>query len=47
MRKVAWPKRPTRSSATRSSCVVTVIVYTALVGGLDYLFGVLSGWLYG
>jgi preprotein translocase subunit SecE len=45
MRKVAWPKRP---EVTRYSIivVVTVIVYTAMVGGLDYLFGILSGWLY-
>ncbi len=45
MRKVAWPKRP---EVTRYSIivVVTVIVYTAMVGGLDFLFGILSGWLY-
>ena len=42
MRKVAWPKRP---EVVRYSIVVivTVIVYTALVGGLDYLFGLFSG----
>ena len=46
MRKVAWPKRP---EVVRYSIVVivTVIVYTALVGGLDFLFGLFSGWLYG
>jgi preprotein translocase subunit SecE len=46
MRKVAWPKRP---EVVRYSIVVvvTVIIYTALVGGLDALFNVLSGWLYG
>ena len=46
MRKVAWPKR---DEVTRYSIVVviTVIVYTALVGGFDFLFGLLSGWLYG
>jgi preprotein translocase subunit SecE len=46
MRKVAWPKRP---EVVRYSIVVvvTVIIYTALVGGLDALFSVLSGWLYG
>jgi preprotein translocase subunit SecE len=27
--------------------VATVIVYTALVGGLDYVFAELSGWFYG
>jgi preprotein translocase subunit SecE len=45
MRKVAWPKRP---QVTRYSLVVvvTVIVYTALVGGLDYLFGRLGEWFY-
>ena len=26
--------------------LVTVILYTAYIGGLDSLFGVLSGWLY-
>jgi len=26
--------------------LVTVIIYTAYVFGLDSLFGVLSGWLY-
>jgi preprotein translocase subunit SecE len=46
MRKVAWPQRP---EVRRYSIivVVTVVIYTALVGGLDYLFGLLSGWLYG
>jgi len=46
MRKVAWPKR---DEVVRYSIVViiTVIVYTALVGGLDYVFGDLSGWFYG
>ena len=45
MRKVAWPKRP---EVVRYSIVVvvTVIIYTALVGGLDALFGLFSGWLY-
>jgi preprotein translocase subunit SecE len=45
MRKVAWPKRP---EVTRYSIIViiTVIIYTALVGGLDYLFGILSEWFY-
>ena len=45
MRKVAWPKRP---EVIRYSIVVvvTVIIYTALVGGLDALFGLFSGWLY-
>ncbi|MGI9052600.1 MAG: preprotein translocase subunit SecE [Ilumatobacteraceae bacterium] len=46
MRKVAWPKRP---EVVRYSIVVvvTVVIYTSLVGGLDGLFGLLSGWLYG
>ena len=45
MRKVAWPKKP---EVIRYSIVVviTVIVYTALVGGLDFLFGFFSRWLY-
>ena len=46
MRKVAWPSR---DEVTRYSIVViaTVIVYTAIVGGLDFGFGFLSEWLYG
>jgi len=46
MRKVAWPGR---EEVTRYSIVViaTVIVYTALVSGLDFGFGFLSEWLYG
>ena len=46
MRKVAWPKRP---EVIRYSIVViiTVIVYTALVGGLDALLGVFQDWFYG
>ena len=45
MRKVAWPKRP---EVRRFSIIVviTVVIYTALVGGLDFIFGVLSQWLY-
>jgi preprotein translocase subunit SecE len=45
MRKVAWPKWP---EVRRFSMIVlvTVIIYTAYVGGLDALFGVLSTWLY-
>ncbi|MDG1265950.1 MAG: preprotein translocase subunit SecE [Ilumatobacter sp.] len=45
MRKVAWPKQP---EVVRYSIVVliTVIVYTALVGGLDYLFGSIAEWFY-
>ena len=45
MRKVAWPKWP---EVRRFSIIVliTVIIYTAYVGGLDSLFGVLSTWLY-
>lgn len=45
MRKVAWPKWP---EIRRYSTIVliTVIVITAFVGGLDAVFGILSGWLY-
>ena len=45
MRKVAWPKRP---EITRYSIVVviTVVFYTALVGGFDYIFGQMSEWFY-
>lgn len=45
MRKVAWPKWP---EVKRFSIIVlvTVVIYTAYVFGLDSLFGVLSGWLY-
>jgi preprotein translocase subunit SecE len=46
MRKVAWPSR---DEVVRYSIIVvcTVLVYMALVGGLDYIFGFLSRWLYG
>jgi preprotein translocase subunit SecE len=45
MRKVAWPKWP---EVRRFSIIVlvTVVIYTFYVFGLDSLFGVLSGWLY-
>ena len=45
MRKVAWPKQP---EVKRYSIIViiTIIVYTALVGGLDFLFGAWSEWFY-
>jgi preprotein translocase subunit SecE len=45
MRKVAWPTRP---EVKRYSIIVviTVVVYTALVGGLDYFFGQWSSWFY-
>jgi preprotein translocase subunit SecE len=45
MRKVAWPKWP---EVRRFSLIVlvTVVLYTAFIFGLDSLFGVLSGWLY-
>ena len=45
MRKVAWPKWP---EIKRMSIIVlvTVVLYTAYIGGLDSLFGLLSGWLY-
>ena len=46
MRKVAWP---TRDEVVRYSIIVvaTVLVYMFFVGGLDYVFGFLSRWLYG
>ena len=46
MRKVAWPKR---DEVVRYSIVViiTVILYTALVSGADFLFAYMSEWLYG
>jgi preprotein translocase subunit SecE len=45
MKKVAWPKWP---EVRRYSIVVlvTVIIVTAYVGGLDAVFGFFSGWLY-
>jgi preprotein translocase subunit SecE len=45
LRKVAWPQRP---EVKRYSIIViiTVIVYTALVGGLDYVFSEFSEWFY-
>jgi preprotein translocase subunit SecE len=45
MRKVAWPRRP---EVMRYSVVVivTVVIYTSLVGGLDFVFSRLTGWLY-
>jgi preprotein translocase subunit SecE len=45
MRKVAWPRWP---EVRRYSIVVlaTVVFFTAVIGGVDSLFGVLSGWLY-
>jgi len=45
MRKVAWPKWP-EVRRMAAIVLVTVIIYTAYVGGLDSLFGVLSSWLY-
>ena len=45
MRKVAWPKWP---EIRRFSIIVliTVVLYTGYVFGLDSLFGVLSGWMF-
>jgi len=45
LRKVAWPSKP---EIRRYSIIViiTVVVYTALVGGLDYVFGNFSEWFY-
>ena len=46
MRKVAWP---TKDEIVRYSIVViiTVILYTALVSGADFVFAFMSEWLYG
>jgi preprotein translocase subunit SecE len=46
MRKVAWPRRP---EVQRYSIIViiTVAIYTAFVGGLDYLMSLITGWFYG
>ena len=46
MRKVAWPTQP---EVVRYSIVViiTVVIYTALVSGADFLFAYMSEWLYG
>ena len=45
MRKVAWPKWP---EVRRFAIIVlvTVVIITAYVGGLDSLFGIFSTWLY-
>jgi preprotein translocase subunit SecE len=45
MRKVAWPDKP---EVKRYSIIViiTVVVYTALVGGLDFVFAEFSQWFY-
>jgi preprotein translocase subunit SecE len=45
MRKVAWPQWP---EVRRFSIIVlvTVLIYTGYVFGLDSLFGVISGWFY-
>ena len=45
MRKVAWPKRP---EVKRYSIivVVTIIVYTGIVGGFDWVFSKFSEWFY-
>jgi preprotein translocase subunit SecE len=45
MRKVAWPKWP-EVRRFAAIVLVTVIVVTAYVGGLDALFGIFSTWLY-
>ena len=45
MRKVAWPERP---EVVRYSLIVlvTVIVYTAYVAGIDFGIGSLMQWFY-
>ena len=46
LRKVAWPTWP---EVRKYSVVVliTVMFFMAYVGGLDYLFGLFSSWMYG
>ena len=46
LRKVAWPTWP---EVRKYSVVVliTVMFFMAYVGGLDYVFGLFSSWLYG
>ena len=46
MRKVAWPRRP---EVRRYSLIVvaTVVIYTAYVGGIDFLLSRVTGWFYG
>lgn len=45
MNKVAWPKWP---EIRRYSIVVlvTVAIFTALIGGVDTFFGFFTDWLY-
>ena len=45
MRKVAWPRRP---EVQRYSIIViiTVVFYTAFVGGIDYVMSLVTGWFY-
>jgi len=45
MRKVAWPTWP---EVRRYSLVVlvTVVIFTAMIGATDALFGIMSDWLY-
>ena len=45
MRKVAWPKWP-EVKRMGGIVLVTVILYTAYIGGLDSLLGLFSEWLY-
>jgi len=45
MRKVAWPDRP-EVKGYSIIVIITVVVYTALVGGLDYVFSEFSQWFY-
>jgi preprotein translocase subunit SecE len=44
--KVVWPKNA-EVRRTALAVLVVVVVATLYVFGLDSLFGVLSGWLYG
>ena len=45
MRKVAWPGRP---EVVRYSIIVTatIAVYTAFIGGLDYILREVADWFY-
>ena len=35
-----------KCSATRSIVVITVVIYTAFVGGIDYLMSLVTSWFY-
>ena len=45
LRKVAWPTRP---EVVRYSIIVTatIVVYTAFIGGIDYVMQYVADWFY-